>query len=360
VKRMSADIDRTMAHYLVKINERLGLFFDRKIEESSNISDYTREVVVNAKEYTLRGGKRLRPLFFIYGYKCLAEDNIDAIVEASISIELMQSYLLIHDDIMDEDELRRGKPTFHIVYKNICDNQFETGNSLKFGENIAILAGDLLEAYGEEVLANSPFKGENVKRALRKYEEIVKNVGYGQILDIISEKKGSITEDEILMIHKLKTASYTIEGPLQVGAILAGAGEEDLRILSNYGIPLGLAFQIQDDILGLFGSEEKIGKPVGSDIREGKKTLLIFHALAKCSEKEKGIIISALGNEDVTMAEIDSIRAIVRRTGSLDYSKKLVEEMTDKAVQVIKRSNFRTEAKEFLVKIADFIGSREY
>jgi len=357
---MAIDIDSIMGHYQAKINERLELFFDRKIEESSKISEYTREVVVNVKEYTLRGGKRLRPIFFIYGYKCLAEDNIDAIIEASISIELMQSYLLIHDDIMDEDELRRGKPTFHIVYKNICDTQFETENSLKFGENIAILAGDLLEAYGIDALANSQFKDEYIKKALRKYAGIVKNVGYGQILDIISEKEGSITEAEILMIHRLKTASYTIESPLQIGAILAGAGEEDLHILSNYGIPLGLAFQIQDDILGLFGSEEKIGKPVGSDIQEGKKTLLILHALAKCSEKERGIITSALGNEDVTMDEIDSIRAIVRKTGSLDYSKRLVREKIEEAIQAIERSNFRVEAKEFLVTIADFVGERDY
>ena len=207
---------------------------------------------------------------------------------------------------------------------------------------------------------NSPFKDEYVKKALCKYAEIVKNVGYGQILDITSEKKRSITEDEIMMIHKLKTASYTIEGPLQIGAMLAGANEEDLQIMSNYGTPLGLAFQMQDDILGLFGSEEKIGKPVGSDIREGKKTLLIFHALGKCGEKEKGIITRALGNEHVTMDEIDIIRDIVREIGSLDYSKKLVSENTEKAIQVIEGSNFRDEAKEFLVEIADFIGSREY
>ena len=357
---MAIDINGKIAHYQTQINKRLELFLDKKIEEASRISNYTREVAVNAKEYTLRGGKRLRPIFFIYGYKCLNDNNIEAVIEASISIELMQSYLLIHDDIMDEDELRRGKPTFHIVYKNICESQFEKNNSLKFGENIALLAGDLLEAYGEEALANSPFKDEYVKKALCKYAEIVKNVGYGQILDITSEKKRSITEDEIMMIHKLKTASYTIEGPLQIGAMLAGANEEDLQIMSNYGTPLGLAFQMQDDILGLFGSEEKIGKPVGSDIREGKKTLLIFHALGKCGEKEKGIITRALGNEHVTMDEIDIIRDIVREIGSLDYSKKLVSENTEKAIQVIEGSNFRDEAKEFLVEIADFIGSREY
>nr|CBH37355.1 putative geranylgeranyl pyrophosphate synthetase (GGPP synthetase) (GGPS) [Includes: Dimethylallyltranstransferase; Geranyltranstransferase; Farnesyltranstransferase ] [uncultured archaeon] len=357
---MAADIDGVVAQYQAKINERLGWFFDEKIEEASKISDYTQEVVVNIKEYTLRGGKRLRPIFLIYGYKCITEDNIDAIIEASISIELMQSYLLIHDDIMDEDELRRGKPTFHIEYENICATLFGDDDTRKFGENIAILAGDLLEAYGIDVLTNSRFKEEYITRALQKYAEIVKNVGYGQILDIMSEKKKDITEAEILRIHKLKTASYTIENPLQIGAILAGAVEADLAVMSNYGLPLGLAFQIQDDILGLFGTEEKIGKPVGSDIQEGKKTLLILHALSNCSEKEKGIITSALGNADVTMAEIDTIREIVRETGSLDYSKRLVGEKIEEAIHAIERSNFRAEAKEFLVKIADFVGVRDF
>ncbi|MHC1610527.1 MAG: polyprenyl synthetase family protein [Candidatus Methanospirareceae archaeon] len=356
----SRDVSQLLAQYQTQINERLEAFFDNKIEEAARISSYAREVVADAKEYTLRGGKRLRPIFCIYGYKCLSDTDSEAIVEAAISVELMQSSLLVHDDIMDEDDLRRGKQTFHLVYKEMCERRFGMEKSRKFGENIAIVAGDLLEAYGEEVLAKSSFKSEYVRRALAKYAGIVKSVGYGQILDITAERRGGFTEDEILMIYKLKTASYTVEGPLHIGALLAGAEEADLQILSEYGIPLGLAFQIQDDILGLFGSQEKIGKPVGSDIREGKKTLLILHALERCTEDEREQILRALGNEHVTVEEIDAVREIVRRTGSLDYSKKLVAEMTDKAVQAIKLSDFRREAKDSLVNIADFIKDREY
>ncbi len=360
MRTISADIQDLLAQYKKLINEHLGTFFDKKIEEAARISGYTQEIVVGVKEYTLRGGKRLRPIFCIYGYKCLSDMDIEAIIKASTSLELMQSYLLIHDDIMDEDELRRGSLTFHIICKKLCERRFGENKSLKFGENIAIVAGDLLEAYGEEILATSPFKSENVNKALAAYAAIVKNVGYGQILDITAEREGGFDEEEILAIHKLKTASYTIEGPLHIGALLAGAIEADLQILSDYGIPLGLAFQIQDDILGLFGSEEKTGKPVVSDVREGKKTLLILHALENCTDKERELILSALGNEDVTLKEIGRIRAIVRKTGSLDYSKQLVAEMTAQAVQAIQQSDFRSEAKEFLINIADFIGNREY
>jgi len=360
---MPADINEILAHYQTQINECLEAFFDQRIKEAAVISAYTREVAANAREYTLRGGKRLRPIFCIYGYKCFSDDHVEAIIAASISLELMQSYLLIHDDVMDKDTLRRGKPTFHIVCKALGERLFgTTGNNktLNFGENIAIVAGDLLEAYGEEVLATSPFESEYVKKAVAKYAEMVKKVGYGQILDITAGLNERITEDEILLIHKLKTASYTIEGPLHIGALLAGASEADLQILSTYGVPLGVAFQIQDDILGLFGSEEKTGKPVGSDIREGKRTLLIFHALQRCTDEEKKVLQKALGNPHVTLEEIERIRDIVRGTGSLDYSKAIVDELTVRAVQAINKAPFRTEAKDFLIRIADFIGTREY
>ena len=354
------DIKTIIYDYREKINRQLESFLANKIEEAAGISPDVRDVVVNATEYTLRGGKRLRPIFFIYGYKCISDGDDSAIINASISIELMQSYLLIHDDIMDEDELRRGKPTFHVLYKDICEREFGDAKSVRFGENMAILTGDLLEAYGEEALANSDFDARYVRRALCKYLEMVRNVGYGQIMDIMSERKGSITADEVLTIHRLKTASYTIEGPLQLGAILAGAGERDLQVMSEYGIPLGIAFQIQDDILGLFGSEAKIGKPVGSDIREGKKTLLILHALERCTDDERRFILRTMGNEHITADEIEAVREIVRRTGSFDYSKQLVRSNTERAIEAMENSDFRADAKEFLIKIADFIGEREY
>ncbi len=360
MRTISKDILDLLGLYQTQINERLAVFFEEKLADASSVSTYIQEVAVSIREYTLRGGKRLRPIFCIYGYKCLSDTNSEAIIDASISLELLQSSLLIHDDIMDEDELRRGEKTFHIVCKDLCEHHFGKTKSRKFGESIAIVAGDLLEAYGEEVLAKSAFHSDYIKNALAAYADIVKNVGYGQILDITAERRGFFNEEDILTVHELKTASYTIEGPLHIGALLAGAKKADLQILSNYGVPLGLAFQIQDDILGLFGAEEKTGKPVGSDIQEGKKTLLILHALEHCTETEKERMLNALGNEHVTAGEIDTIRDIVRKTGSLDYSKKLVAELTAQAVKAIKASDFRIEAKEFLIDIADFIGNREY
>lgn len=357
---MPIDLNNIIQKYQNEINRRLELFFNRKIEGASEISSDIREVIVNAKEYTMRGGKRLRPIFLIYGYKCFDNSNIDKIIDVSISVELMQSYLLIHDDIMDEDDLRRGKPTFHVVYKNIGEQKFRRNKSFRFGENIAIVTGDILEAFGEEIIANAPFSGELIKKALIKYTEIVKNVNYGQLLDIMSEMKKDVTEKDILLLYKLKTASYTIEGPLHIGAILGGATNKDLEILSRYAIPLGLAFQVKDDILGLFGSEKKIGKPVGSDLSEGKKTLLILCALKNADKESKKYINDVLGKSEITVEEINNVIDIVTKTGSLDYSLKLIKEYTKEAIRNIKNSDFKDEAKEFLIAIADYIGKREY
>jgi geranylgeranyl diphosphate synthase type I len=162
------------------------------------------------------------------------------------------------------------------------------------------------------------------------------------------------------MVHTLKTAHYTVAGPLQLGAILAGASEEDLKALNDYGIPLGKAFQIQDDILGLFGSEEKFGKPTDSDLKEGKRTLLILKALEKCSPEEKEKIEGALGNQELSAEAAEEVRAIIKATGSLDYSRKLAGELIEQAKQSISQSNFKAEAKEFLLGIADYMLKRDY
>jgi len=357
---MNRDVLEILEEYKTKVNERLEIFFDQKINEALLISGHLKDILVHGKEFTMRGGKRLRPVFFIFGYKCVGGEDVDAIIDASLSMELMQSYLLIHDDIYDEGTLRRGRPTTHIVFKEICDRQYGGTGSIRFGENMAILAGDILESYGEEIIARSQFNDKYVARALRKYTETVQKVNYGQVLDILSEKKDNITEEDILMIQKLKTATYTIEGPLHIGGLLGGATEKDIKIMSEYGIPLGQAFQIQDDILGLFGSEKQLGKSVGSDIKEGKKTLLILKALERCEEDQKDIILNALGNKNISNKEVEAVRKVVQDTGSLDYSKKLAQELTDIAINTIKKSDFTNEGKEFLIKIGEFIANREY
>ena len=290
-------------------------------------------------------------------YKSLGGKNENAIIDIAVSAELMNSFLLIHDDIIDDDDLRRGGPTMHRIY---AEKYKDHDNPKKFGESMAIIAGDLLAALGNEIISKSDFdEGKRVK-LLQKFNNIIKMTGYGEIIDILLDLKTNVREEDILKMHKLKTAVYTIEGPLHMGAIAAGASDEQLKTLTNYAIPLGQAFQIRDDILGMFGSEEKLGKPADSDIKEGKKTLLILKALENADKEQKEFIGNALGNKDITKTELTRVREIIKKTVSLDYSEILAEKLVKKAKNVIKNSDCEKQGKDFFLEIADYIIKRDY
>ncbi|OIO62127.1 polyprenyl synthetase family protein [Candidatus Woesearchaeota archaeon CG_4_10_14_0_2_um_filter_33_10] len=346
-----------LEYYKEKIELRLKTFLDEKISEAEKISYSSREIMQYIKEFNLRGGKRIRSVLIIMAYKSLGGKNENAIIDIAASAELMQSFLLIHDDIIDDDDLRRGGPTMHRIYAEKykgCDNP------KKFGENMAIIAGDLLASLGNEIISKSAFDEEKKLKLLQKFNKIIKLTGYGEIIDILSGLKTNVTEQDISKMHKLKTAVYTIEGPLHMGAIAAGASDDQLKILSEYAIPLGMAFQLKDDILGLFGSEEKLGKPADSDIKEGKKTLLILKVLENANKEQKELIGNALGNKDITKTELTKVREIIKETGSLSYSENLAEKLVKKAKNAIKTSDFETHGKDFFLEIADYVIKRDY
>lgn len=350
-------IDQILKLYKDKIELRLKTFLDKKIAEAEKISDSSREIMQCIKDFSLRGGKRIRSILIIMAYKSLGGKNENAIIDIAVSAELMQSFLLIHDDIIDDDDLRRGGPTMHRIY---TEKYKGYNNSKKFGENIAIIAGDLLVSLGNEIISKSDFDEEKRVKLLQKFNDIIKMTGYGEIIDILLGLKTNVREEDILKMHKLKTAIYTIEGPLHMGAIAAGVPDEQLKTLTNYAIPLGQAFQIKDDILGMFGSEEKLGKPADSDIKEGKKTLLILKVLENADKEQKELIGNALGNKDITKTELTKVREIIKKTGSLDYSEILAEKLVKKAKNIIKNSDFEKQGKDFLLEIADYIIKRDY
>jgi len=350
-------IDKTLKLYKEKIELRLRSFLDEKIAEAEKISDSSREIMHYIKEFNLRGGKRIRSILIIMAYKSLGGKNENAIIDIAVSAELMQSFLLIHDDIIDDDDLRRGGPTMHRIY---AEKYKGYDNPEKFGESMAIIAGDLLAALGNEIISKSDFDEEKKLKLLQKFNKVVKLTGYGEIIDILSGLKTNVTEEDISKMHKLKTAAYTIEGPLHMGAIAAGASDEQLKTLTDYAIPLGMAFQLKDDILGLFGSEEKLGKPADSDIKEGKKTLLILKAIENSNKEQKEFIKNNLGSKNITKEEMMKIREIVKETDSLNYSQHLAEKLVKKAKDTIENSDFEKQGKDFFLEIANYIIKRDY
>ena len=342
-----------------RIDKAIASFLDDKIKEASQVSEASKLLMQNIKEFSLRKGKRIRPLMVVYGFKCFSQEKEEEIIKVSIASELLHDYLLIHDDIMDESDLRRGEPTFHKVYEKIYSEKGLSGVE-QYAENSSLLAGDVLAALAVEPILEADFPAELKVRAVKRFCETNSLTGFGQELDVLLELNKEAKAQDVNLVHTLKTAKYTIEGPLHIGAILAGATKEQLKVLSDYAIPAGRAFQIQDDILGVFGSEEKVGKPIDSDLKEGKKTLLIIHALENGSSEQKKRLLEILGNQSISMQDVEDARKIIQETGSLEHSKKLAHELAHKALEVAQKTDFKEEGKQFLISIADKLVSRDY
>ncbi|MEK7503391.1 MAG: polyprenyl synthetase family protein [Patescibacteria group bacterium] len=216
------------------INREVARFFNRKIKEAT--AAHEKEILGWLREYSLRPAKRIRAVLVNYGYFLAGGKDKEAILEASIFIELIHNYLLIHDDIIDKDEMRRGKKSLHSVR----------------GSDVAIVVGDMASALGYEALDSAAFPVKNRAPALAKLNKVLYATGYGQILDLFLREKiksgKKVNDKEVLDVYKKKTAFYTIVAPLQIGAILAGAGKNFLEKIEKFALPLGMAFQIKDDL----------------------------------------------------------------------------------------------------------------
>ncbi len=331
--------------YKGKINAALNKFLENKVKEDGAYSEETKKLIENIMEFNLRGGKRIRPLIIIFAYKCFKEGEESQIVDASIAIELMQAYFLIHDDIMDNADLRRGKKSMHKLYDQKDEN---------FGKSIAILAGNACASYVYEVILKSKFSDSSKLKALEWLRWIDQRVNYGQELDLMPGFE-NLNENEVMKIYELKTASYTAQGPIFLGAALAQATDKEINQLKEYGHKIGMAFQIQDDILGVYGNIEEIGKPNDSDIKEGKKTLLIVKALELCNAKDREFLLKNYGVKNTSDEDLEKIRSIIKNCKALEYCNNKVEQLVAKGKESISNLELRKEGKDFLFEMAEYI-----
>ncbi|MGC8645463.1 MAG: polyprenyl synthetase family protein [Thermoplasmata archaeon] len=328
--------------YRKEIEEALERFFTKKAEGKRGIE---LEAIMRLREFTLRGGKRIRPIFMIIGYWLNGE--IDRrIIDASISLELMQSYLLIHDDIIDQSDTRRGGPSFHKMF-----NYDPLVN-----EGLAIVCADLSDAYSHEILLESQFPEDRLNSAMKIMASTVEMTGVGQLMDITLSLSDTVTEEDVVNVHKYKTAQYTINGPMKMGAALSGYG--GIERIDSYGIPLGIAFQIQDDILGMFGDEAQLGKSVMSDFQEGKKTHLILYTYELADAQDAEYVRRRLGRKDIGMDEFERVRNIIRESGALEKTKKLAENYYEKALSSIDLLTGDADRRRELKRMAEMMVRR--
>lgn len=349
------DFHNTIETYRTQINIALEQFFQQLNKQNKN-SDNQRFIDI-MREFTMRKGKRLRPILVIIGFKAFKKDateqELQQIIQIALTTELLESFFLIHDDIIDNSDLRRGKLTVH--------KQFEQHYNKSTAQSLALLVGDLVACYAQQPIINSNLPPITKNCLLHKVQQIMAQTTFGQIQDLLLLQKGitQVMEEDILMMYQEKTARYTIEGPLYLGAIAANASQQQLNKLSKISLPLGIAFQLRDDILGLFGTVEKIGKPIDSDIKEGKKTILMLKALEHSSLKDRKYILSKLGNPRLRMNDIVKIRQIVIDTQSLTYSQQLIHKLLSEAKSSINSIDMAEDSKQFLIVLSNYIGERE-
>jgi len=341
------------------IDAALKDFLSEKLTQGSEISPVIRDLLKNLEEYNLRGGKRMRPVLVLAGYMAAGNEINDDIIRASIAPELMHNYFLAHDDIMDRGEMRRGKPSLHKIYEKLAQKN-RWSDTEHFGESFGIMGGDFLWSWGVEAILGAGFSEERTIAAVQKYAELNEMTGQGQALDVWTSKLAisKVKEKDLLKIHKYKTAHYTVEGPLHLGAILGGATPQDLAVLTAYALPLGLAFQLQDDLLGVFGESDKTGKSNLDDLREGKRTLLVIEAYKRAKPAGRKYLDKYVGNPHLTQSQADRIRSIIEETGSRAYSEKKRDELAQQAIVTVDNSHFGADVKGILIETAKYLTKR--
>ena len=312
-------------------------------EIMATLSTIDPKTLCEASDHLIKaGGKKLRPVLVVLSSESVGGRAQDALKTAA-SMELIHTFSLIHDDIMDKDEMRRGKPSVHTLW----------------GEPMAILAGDTLFSKAFEIVLETDTTNVDPKRVVEALKTVVDScikICEGQALDISFEGKLDVKEEEYMTMIYKKTAAL-IAAATKAGAIIGGGNDEQIEALSEYGRLIGLAFQIQDDYLDVVSDAEDIGKPVGSDIVEGKMTLMVVHALANASKEDKKRLISILEANDESL--VDDAISIFNKYGSIEYTRNIALQNVKTAKGLLDVLD-ESESKESLKLIADFVLERTH
>lgn len=303
--------------------------------------------------FVLNGGKRLRPAFCYWGFVAAGGDPDDErVIDAGAAFELLQAFALVHDDVMDGSDTRRGARTTHLAYADRHEEYAWRGEVRRFGEGVAILIGDLAHVYADRLLPH------DVPEVQRVWDELRIELNVGQFLDLLGTARGDHDRPSARRIARYKSGKYTIERPLHLGAALAGRLGELEGHLSAYGDPVGEAFQLRDDLLGAFGQEAITGKPVGDDLREGKPTLLLAHATEQATPAELDVL-ACVGRDDLTIAEVSELQTILVRTGAVEHVESAIHTLTAAGIAAIDAAPISRQARAALVELAAFVAWRQ-
>jgi geranylgeranyl diphosphate synthase type I len=333
--KIQKNIEKELAAYIGSINKLYSL------------NRLSPTLFKNIKEFICRDGKRIRPVLFCIGYLGFSKKTPPGLYRSALSLELLHDFMLVHDDIIDKSDKRRGKPTLHILF-----NKFLKKNKkIKFsGEDLAIVAGDVMYAMALDAFCA-------VKEDMRRKENTLKKLflaalytGSGEFIELLLGIKPieKVTRQDIYKIYDYKTANYTFASPLTMGATLAGAKPRQIEKLRSYGMLLGRAFQIKDDIIGTFGAVKETGKSNLTDIQEAKRTLLAWYAFNHAAAKDRLLIQKIMKNKSTRKTQLLKMRKIIKDTGALDYAQNQIKSLYARAAAQISSLNMDPKYKQAL------------
>lgn len=340
--------------------ELRGYLRERRRDAAYIGTDYA--VLTEAlEEFVLRGGKRLRPAFAYWGYRAVAgTEPTPAVLRLFSALELLHACALVHDDLIDASATRRGLPTVHRVFSARHREQDWHGSPEQFGLSAAILLGDLSLVWADDIVATALAGTEAHTRVQRVWAAIRTEVLGGQYLDIIAEARGTDTVASAMTVNIYKTASYTITRPLQLGAAAAADRPEILEAFHELGTSLGVAFQLRDDVLGVFGDPDVTGKPSGDDLRSGKRTVLLAEAveLAEKNDSAAAELLRVSIGTPLTESQVVEVRAVIESVGALSAVEHRIEKLTRKAIDILDSAPIDAHARVGLTELARLAANR--
>ncbi|MDH4170434.1 MAG: polyprenyl synthetase family protein [Acidimicrobiia bacterium] len=335
-----------------RIEGRLDPLFDDEQQRWQAVHPDLGSFFSRLRRMVLGGGKRLRPAFCAWAAAAAGGSvDDDAVVDAGAALELLHAFALVHDDVMDGSDRRRGEPTVHVDAAAVHATHSWQGDARRYGDAVAILAGDYLHVMADHLMARAAPQAAGLWRDLRA------ELNIGQYLDVAAAARGAVDSETATLVTRYKSGLYTIERPLELGAVLAGDASLG-RALAAYGRPLGEAFQLRDDVLGTFGDEALLGKPVGDDLREGKPTLLLAFAHERADPRQKDTLGSVGGPLD--LEQVRAIQTVMRQTGAVERVEAHIADRTVNAIAALQSLDLAPEPLDALTELAHFVSARSF
>lgn len=345
-------------------SELAGFLADKRRQTAASAGPASR-LVDAVSDLAGAGGKRLRPALVFHAYRACGGVDEARALRLALSTELLHTYLLIHDDIMDHAEVRRGLPAAHVAFAQRHREAGFRGDAEDFGRTMAILAGDLAASYSNELFVSAAGSSPRRDELESAFATMCQEVIHGQYLEILASYLDRPTADDLERVLRLKSGRYSVERPTELGALLADADAATLAELARYGSALGEAFQLQDDLLGLFGDAATVGKPVGGDLLEGKFTFLVLHALEAATGAERELLEAVRGHRDAPPEQVRRAVAVIADSGARDAVQRMISERLDQArrslahLALAERPSANADSVRFLEGLIAYSEERE-